>query len=511
MNPEVLQQILQQQQQQFLAALQAMQVQAPPLPANAQPNPAPIDRLMQSLSLRLSEFVYDPDENDTFDRWYARYQDVFTADAEVLDDATKARLLVSRLGKTEFQRFANNILPQQPRDISFDDTVAKLQSLFAPTHSLFNRRYKCLQLVRDSSTDVVTFSGIVNKQCELFQLDALTTEQFKALVFISALKNPSDAELRLQCLKKLETTPTATLQELVQVCHRYQTFKEDLQMLDNPSAIRSADVSALRQSRSEAKNQRSSSQRPRSSSQYRARSSSRPLPKHARPCRFCQGHHWDKDCRQASSPSRRPRQTQLPWKPSTGSIWISHLSLPPSSLPRVFQVLQVKGSPVKFQVDSGADISLINKETWVSLGQPTLRPARVSGTSADASPIRFLGVFQCRISLHNSSFHGTLYVVRNGKNLMGLDFMVLSISPSITAIRKYKLLGSTINLWAINLLPIVFNKLFRLSSVNVWVSSNFKKRIFSSRTIYSQYFVQSVPLPMVPSKWSIKNWTVCSI
>uniref|UniRef100_A0A915CN36 DUF7083 domain-containing protein n=1 Tax=Ditylenchus dipsaci TaxID=166011 RepID=A0A915CN36_9BILA len=135
---------LQQQQQQFLAALQAMQVQAPPLPANAQPNPAPIDRLMQSLSLRLSEFVYDPDENDTFDRWYARYQDVFTADAEVLDDATKARLLVSRLGKTEFQRFANNILPQQPRDISFDDTVAKLQSLFAPTHSLFNRRYKCL-------------------------------------------------------------------------------------------------------------------------------------------------------------------------------------------------------------------------------------------------------------------------------------------------------------------------------------------------------------------------------
>uniref|UniRef100_A0A915DPN1 DUF7083 domain-containing protein n=1 Tax=Ditylenchus dipsaci TaxID=166011 RepID=A0A915DPN1_9BILA len=87
MNPEVLQQILQQQQQQFLAALQAMQVQAQPLPANAQPNPAPIDRLMQSLSLRLSEFVYDPDENDTFDRWYARYQDVFTADAEMISKA----------------------------------------------------------------------------------------------------------------------------------------------------------------------------------------------------------------------------------------------------------------------------------------------------------------------------------------------------------------------------------------------------------------------------------------
>ncbi|KAK6750640.1 hypothetical protein RB195_002549 [Necator americanus] len=50
-----------------------------------------------SLSTRLSEFVCNPDNGCTFGVWHSRYEDVISKDGATLDDAAKARPIVSKL------------------------------------------------------------------------------------------------------------------------------------------------------------------------------------------------------------------------------------------------------------------------------------------------------------------------------------------------------------------------------------------------------------------------------
>ena len=50
--------------------------------------------------------------------------------------------------------------------------------------SLFARRYRCMQLEKASTDDYIAYAGLVNKQCEDFQLSTLTADQFKCLMFV---------------------------------------------------------------------------------------------------------------------------------------------------------------------------------------------------------------------------------------------------------------------------------------------------------------------------------------
>ena len=75
-----------------------------------QVNNSTAERLMQSLTSRIIEFLYAPDDDHTFENWNRRYSDLFEIDVLQLTDDAKARLLVSKLGPTEFKRFADYIL-----------------------------------------------------------------------------------------------------------------------------------------------------------------------------------------------------------------------------------------------------------------------------------------------------------------------------------------------------------------------------------------------------------------
>ncbi|BHF74560.1 hypothetical protein SprV_0501764600 [Sparganum proliferum] len=64
----------------------------------------------------ITEFLYDPQAHITFDSWYKRYEDMFSVDLAAQDDAWKVRLLLRKLGPAEHERYANFILPKNPRE-----------------------------------------------------------------------------------------------------------------------------------------------------------------------------------------------------------------------------------------------------------------------------------------------------------------------------------------------------------------------------------------------------------
>ncbi|BHF61522.1 hypothetical protein SprV_0100449700 [Sparganum proliferum] len=84
----------------------------------------------------INEFLYDPQAHITFDSWYKRYEDMFSVDLAAQDDAWKVRLLLRKLGPAEHERYANFILPKNPREVTFKDTVQTLSQIFGDQSSL---------------------------------------------------------------------------------------------------------------------------------------------------------------------------------------------------------------------------------------------------------------------------------------------------------------------------------------------------------------------------------------
>ncbi|PIO73517.1 hypothetical protein TELCIR_04512 [Teladorsagia circumcincta] len=147
-----------------------------------------------SLSARLPEFTHDPENGCTFDVWYSRYEDIITQDGATLDDAARARLIVSKLDAAAYARFTNHILPRRAAEIPLADTVKTLQELFGHNTSVFARRYAYLK-TQCNGESLRDYTGLVNRRHEMAEFNAITAEQMKCLVWICGLVAPEYADI----------------------------------------------------------------------------------------------------------------------------------------------------------------------------------------------------------------------------------------------------------------------------------------------------------------------------
>uniref|UniRef100_A0A5S6QZU4 Retrotransposon gag domain-containing protein n=1 Tax=Trichuris muris TaxID=70415 RepID=A0A5S6QZU4_TRIMR len=124
-------------------------------------------------------------------------------------------------------RRMSRILPKKTSDFMFTETIKSLKDMFNRQRSLFSIRYQCLKLSKRESDDFITYASVVNRECDKFQLNALTEDQFRCLVFVSGLHSPGDSEIRLRLLNKMETDPNVTIQALTEECRRIASLKQD--------------------------------------------------------------------------------------------------------------------------------------------------------------------------------------------------------------------------------------------------------------------------------------------
>ena len=166
----------------------------------------------------IGEFVYKPDEEVTFGKYFRRCEEIFQKDCETWSDGKKVQLLLGKFSDVEHEKYANFILPRHSREISFLKLIQILTKIFRERCLLFNTRRQFLNLTKKENEDYSTFARIVNRECEKFRLSQITPNMFKCLIFVQGLTAPTDAEIRSILLTKLEQNQKIILQNLVDKC-----------------------------------------------------------------------------------------------------------------------------------------------------------------------------------------------------------------------------------------------------------------------------------------------------
>lgn len=351
--------------------------------------------LIQRLSNRIPVFSYDPTGDTSFDAWYALNADIFEDEAKSLSDSSRARLLRHRLDPVAHERFVHYILPDNPKEIGFKETVEILRKLFRKQESDFCLRWKCFQMARKETEDFSAYTARVNKTCEDFKLKELSVDQFKCLIFILGLKSPREADIRSKLHNKLDTAedPTkVTINALAEEAGRILKLKHDTKLGSVGECVAVRAVASGKKGKFFGKKP--------------AAASSPAAPKY--PCWRCGAMHFSRECSFTShtcarcnkqghkegycnvgkrnegakakvqivripgeSNSRRDNNnvtTVEPGPSDQSAVRVNKVSH------RKFIDVKVNQKLVRFQLDTAADVSIITKEDWEVLGCPTLKP-----------------------------------------------------------------------------------------------------------------------------------------
>ncbi|VDM48708.1 unnamed protein product [Toxocara canis] len=113
--------------------------------------------------------------------------------SSAIDEAAKARLIVSKLDAAAHARLTSDILPKRASQVCCDGTVKTLKELLG-----YNFDY----------------IGMVNRRHEMAESSAITPEQMKCVVWFCGLHTTDDADIRTRTLRKMEDNPQTTRSEL---------------------------------------------------------------------------------------------------------------------------------------------------------------------------------------------------------------------------------------------------------------------------------------------------------
>ena len=363
----------------------------------------------EGITNSITEFNYNPESGSTFPAYFRRYENIFVNRCSTWTEQQKVSLLLQKLGTEENTKYSNFILPKKPEEVSFEETINCLSSIFGERNSVFHTRYKCLNIVKGEDEDFVTYAGNVNKQCELFRLQDLTPNAFKCLLFVQGLTASRDKDIRSRILTKLEQDPDITLQKITEECQRILNVKHDNKQIEEKDISR---VQVVRR-----KHFKSVKEPSKQVSCYGCGG--------VHPKKFC--YFKDKrcfSCNRVGHKSSFCREKKSEKSNHRVNVVLSKKEIDEGQK-RKFVSVRINGTNVILQLDTGSDISIINEKTWKQIGSPPLKKSSRIARGVSGRKLNFKGEATCNLSFMDKTFTSKVYVLQNVTNLFGSDWIVL--------------------------------------------------------------------------------------
>ena len=338
-------------------------------------------------------------------------------------DNEKVGLLLRKVGPLEYDRYSNYTLPRHPRDCSFEETLETLKQNFCEHTSLFNARFNCLDITKCDTVDFTTFAYTVNKECERFKFSSITDEQFKYLIFVCRLRSASYRDVHTRILSRIEQNQDMTLQQVTEECRGLVNLKHDSDMVQQSVATTTSKTNTI-QGRQYSTPAGSTQKKPpftcwNSVGRHFARKCSFK----AHRCRECtQQGHKEGFC----TPSVHQTTNKRPYnkcrlKRKTQSLVATFLLNSKSN--RKYVSVKLNSHPVRLQIDTASDITLISQRQWKTISQPPLTSSRHVARSASGECVHIVRELPAVIKIEDKTASGKVYVADLRHNLLGLDFI----------------------------------------------------------------------------------------
>lgn len=380
--------------------------------------------LASSLDARIGKFHYDSEAGQTFEEWMKRYGNFIEIDGKDLEDSAKVRLLMGKLGDSEYQKFANSVLPELPDKLKYKDAVTKLKTLFCDSRSLFVRQYECFRLKQLPGQDIQTYTAQVNAACENAKLE-LSKEMLKCFIAISGL-NEECHDLREKALRLMEDAQKAgtplTLEKLSEEFRAIQLLRKSAQSLANVKKEFSTNSIAQKPQQWKDKNKKKFKvQSPQNSAKGQVQNSSQPKidgKKPQNPCFSCgKIGHWRKDCkyREATchkcglvghiAPACRNNSGSKSGSKAaqTNSISINQnsfcLANETENAGWFIVPISINNIAMEMKLDTASQIDAVfTTNSWKKLNSPKLETAKIQAKNCNGVQFSLLGKFSCSVS-----------------------------------------------------------------------------------------------------------------
>lgn len=428
--------------------------------------------LHNELAERMLPFKYNADDNSTFEKYFSRYERIFTVSAATFTDAEKMDLLTEKMNSEDFELFANTIKPLKKETIPFADAIVVLKRIFGKKESQFMLRYKCLKIQKGESESFNEYTARVNLAVEKFDLASLTADDMKVVMFVQGLVLDKDAHALEKLLVKLDeqekkrevaadpaNVPVMTLQDVNGIANRLASLKVEKSMVTSSNPM--PEVMAIQhQPFQNKKSPKSgfSGYAPSSVSGYAPSSATIPSTSSWRqpaaqasqwtpsPCKFCGGQHLHRECpfREKacstcsvtghksgfckSAADERERMSRKFSRSNRNSTFRRSNQVLINSINenRRFVTPGINGTTVRLQLDSASDWTIISKKNHERIGSPQLLKCRPDerAQSASGNFIQIRGKFHCKAQINGKTHSGLCYVAeKEDLNIFGNSWM----------------------------------------------------------------------------------------
>ncbi|KAJ6639628.1 Sterol regulatory element-binding protein 1 [Pseudolycoriella hygida] len=187
------------------------------------------DQRAKYLADQLLTFIYDPENNLTFEIWYKRYQSIFINQLPTG--------LMRRKSDCSCKSCHNRTTK-----------INKVEIMFGFRETKFSRRRNCFHLKRESTESYTDYAARINKQGEKFDVTHCTADDMKVLLYV---KGPEDSLILEKLLSKIDAVhlkreaavddaaraliSSLTLQDLVNETYRLINLEKDKSDVGEPS------------------------------------------------------------------------------------------------------------------------------------------------------------------------------------------------------------------------------------------------------------------------------------
>ncbi|XP_011861714.1 PREDICTED: uncharacterized protein K02A2.6-like, partial [Vollenhovia emeryi] len=338
--------------------------------------------IFNHLSARVEKYSYGSgDEIKPFEKWLLRYEYTIVTETGCLPAEMRTRLVLNKLGQTEFDRLVDHVAPTVPSQLSLEDLLSKLKELFRDKVPLTRRRIEILNY-RDND------------------------------------------QLKKIALRVIEKNQDASLKDVVAELEAYMNVTSGMKTLENPAKPPQTTVLSITQSKDNPKKQKISKDK------SSPKTSSQPATKNK--CNGCGGSHprakctfRDAECYKCSKKGHIAKMCRSNTEDSKTQLQIKNVAIQALSAVgkrrRHYITASLIGKSVNLQYDTGSDITVIGKNEWLRIGSPKLITSDIV-EHAGGSALEIIGKFYSTITALGR--RGKIYVhvaSRDDINLFGLN------------------------------------------------------------------------------------------